>query len=459
MLDNYSAELIFILLSATTALSVAGSIVLYRRTRLLSFPLGIFFTYYWSLRGAWFITFDELGFESDLTYHYLFEKLFPLRIDQNYVWAITYYCCFILTLQAVLIYLLRPKPITEKNDSPFLMTIHHGKLLLACLLGFAGSFLIFGEQLDLAASSGLSGYMVTRTSENELFTLASFLNRIASIPLGIGFAVFCSGLTPRYIASNSRSRRYFISYLLLGGSFFIFASSLGNKNELLVSLISGVLFYVVNCRRPKYFTLGLMGVVGLLFISAIDILRGIPLADWPHEVTLELLLSAWQIPLHSNEMFGAHLSMYGVLMYEVPIKFGYSIYSIFLSIIPRILWSDRPPDIYFHYADSVRAVEGQGYAIHHATGWYLNFGPAGIFIGAFILAFVWAKLTNGFFNCKTAKTRLRQLFFLIVPWTFVAGFPLILRAGPEAYKGLFVDCMLAPLIVLYFSVRKSDLQD
>ena len=53
----------------------------------------------------------------------------------------------------------------------------------------------------------------------------------------------------------------------------------------------------------------------------------------------------------SNEAFAAHFSMYGVLADAVPPKFGYSLYALVCSVIPRVLWPDRPLDIYFYYSD------------------------------------------------------------------------------------------------------------
>ena len=69
--------------------------------------------------------------------------------------------------------------------------------------------------------------------------------------------------------------------------------------------------------------------------------------------------------------------MYGVLAAGVEPRFGYSLYSLVCSVIPRVLWPDRPRDIYLYYSESVGAIQNQGYSLHHATGWYLNFGYPG----------------------------------------------------------------------------------
>jgi hypothetical protein len=449
-------NIIFIILTTGILFSILLTSRIYIKTRLLGLPLGVLFTYYWSLHGAWFITLDDMGRDSQLSYHYLFEKLFPAYVDTYYFWAITYYTSFLFALQFSLLYFtrnLQPSNTYSPQKAPILL--RHHIVMLVSSAAFVGSYAIFGGDLSNALNSGVSGYATTRSGANELFTLASILNRMTSIPLGIGIAVLFSGGNALCMKSSIIRRWYYPAYALLGASFFIYASALGNKNELLVTLIAGVLFYLSNCPEPRTMRLLFVGIFGMVFISSIDIIRGIPIQDWSHELSLSRILSAWEIPLHSNEMFGAHLSMYGVLAYEVPIQFGYSLYSVICSIIPRIFWEDRPPDIYYHYAESVRAIEGQGYAIHHATGWYLNFGFLGIIAGAIFLAYFWIYLTKLFYRQDRIRSPVYRLFSIIAPWTFTAGFPLILRAGPEAYKGIILDCFLAPLIVLFIAMVKQ----
>lgn len=446
------AFIIFLLLAATIFCSFVSSIALLRRTRLFAFPIGIFFIYYWSLRGAWYITIDEIGGDSGLSYQYLFDKLFSFRLDWDYVVSVVYYSLFVVTIQLVLIVRMNKAKTYSAQVGEERYRINHMVLLSITSISFAASYAIFGEDLGIAVEMDRSGYVLTRASNIPLFTTASILNRMACIPLGIGFAVLCSGAEARHIVGSTSWKRYLAPYVFLMSLFFVYASALGNKNELLVALTTGVLFYLINCPRPRKFALLGLALSGMLLIAMIDILRGIPLARWQQEVSFATLADAWQIPFHSNEMFGAHISLYGVLSTETPIKFGYSFYSLACSVVPRFLWPDRPADIYEYYAESVKAVAGQGYAIHHATGWYLNFGVLGIFIGGATLALVWSWLTNGFYTWRKHSSHFTRLFFLLVPWTFVAGIPVLLRGGPEAYKGLIMDCVFAPLLVCFFAV-------
>ncbi len=166
-------------------------------------------------------------------------------------------------------------------------------------------------------------------------------------------------------------------------------------------------------------------------------------------LTRETVGFAAVVPLRSNEMFSVHFSMYGVLAMNVPHTYGSSLWSLILSVIPRVIWPGRPADIYEHYATGVDAVAGQGYGIHHATGWYLNFGLPGVIVGAVVLGCVWA----GSFNRLVTGTGeshgiVSRLVAAIVPWTIVGNMPAFVRAGPEAYKGLVLESLVFPVCVL-----------
>jgi hypothetical protein len=69
------------------------------------------------------------------------------------------------------------------------------------------------------------------------------------------------------------------------------------------------------------------------------------------------------------------------------------------------------------------------------------------------MALVWSA-------CINARRRIRQrtnlpfrLFGVVAPWLFAACLPPMLRAGPEAYKGLIVEGALIPITILIFASR------
>jgi hypothetical protein len=159
-------------------------------------------------------------------------------------------------------------------------------------------------------------------------------------------------------------------------------------------------------------------------------------------------LDAAQFVASSNEAFAAHFSLYGALALNVPLTYGESVLSMLASVIPRFAWPNRPPDIYLHYADSIGVAEGQGFTIHHATGWYLNFGVLGILAGALLWGWVWARCSVAAHPVGPHRSRFWILWGRVLPWMFVASIPMLIRAGLEGYKALLVEAFLLPTVIL-----------
>ena len=136
-----------------------------------------------------------------------------------------------------------------------------------------------------------------------------------------------------------------------------------------------------------------------------------------------------------------------MLRFQVPLTYGASVISLAASIVPRVFWPDRPWDIYPYYAESVQAAGGQGYSLHHAAGWYLNFGAAGVVLGAVVWGWLWASMFNRFHQPHSANTVMR-FFTIRAPWVFVSGIPALIRTGIEGYKGLAIDSFLVPILSL-----------
>ena len=162
-------------------------------------------------------------------------------------------------------------------------------------------------------------------------------------------------------------------------------------------------------------------------IALVDFLRAFPLMglwegiDWWEAVQWVPEIRA------SNEAFGAHLSLYGVLYFHSPLTYGSSLNSLLASVVPRIFWPDRPDDIYSHYAATVGIAEGvgeQGFSIHHATGWYLNFGLPGLLLGAVMWGWVWSRCFNAYVFAGESGTAGR-------------GGSIFLRVGSVGICGLY----------------------
>ncbi|MBX9603853.1 MAG: hypothetical protein K2X35_22795 [Bryobacteraceae bacterium] len=439
-----------VLISLTTiVIALAGA--LWRRTRDVSVLLGSAALYYWSLFGAWGLITDKRGGFSGKNYHYLEQKLFPISLDSAYLETLLLYGGFVIVAQVTLLVLGGRRP----DASRALLDLHHGPVLTVSLAAMLASIWLMRDQLSTAWVLNVSAYHYTRFQGDALYTLRQLLNRVALIPAAITFAVLMAGGGSRYFRSHGR-RWHLAAYGFLFFGMGAFTFVLGNKNEVLVALLCGCLVYIHGSVRPNLGAAAMAGAAGMWFLYLIDYFRATPIASLTGTVTANIRSTSGvaQFVSSSNEAYGSHFSLYGVLSSDVPLQFGYSIYSLLCSVVPRILWPDRPSDIYEYYTRMVGAMSGQGYSVHHATGWYLNFGMAGVLLGGAVLGGAWAFCLNAWRSQRVSSPLIMQLFSILAPWLFAANLPPLIRAGPEGYKGLIVDCMVVPLLTLALASRR-----
>jgi hypothetical protein len=444
----------FALLVIATTVIVVLAAALYRKRRDAGTLVGIAALYYWSLFGAWFIVIDKTGGFSGKNYQYLEGKLFSIALDRDYLIALGLYAGFIILVELTLLVVVRPLK-QDRSAAPLLL--RHGPILWIGLAAGAGSFLLVADKLGAAWTLNASAYIYTRSETDAWFTLHQVLNRVALIPPAIGLAVLAAGQRSRGLVSI-RQRYTLPAYLALLAGMIAFTFILGNKNEVLAALVAGVLAYLGLVRKPNWIRAGPVLAGGLWLLYAIDFFRSVPLAGLGDAVRGRAgeATGVARFLTSSNEAYGAHFSMYGVLAGNVEPRFGYSLYSLACSVIPRVLWPDRPRDIYLYYSQSVGAIQNQGYSLHHATGWYLNFGYAGVALGAMVMGLVWAYCLNA--HRRTRPGYLFRLFATVAPWLFVACLPPLIRAGPEGYKGFLIEGVLIPVGVLACSCRPKKMR-
>jgi hypothetical protein len=440
----------FTLLGAATLVIAALAAALYAQRRDVGLVVGIAALYYWSLYGAWSIVIDKTGGFSGQHYQYLEAKMFPIALDGRYLLTLALYSGFIILVELTMLAALsrrRERPIPR-------LVLRHEAILLAGFAAAVGSYLIIRDQLSVAWATHTSAYWYTRSENDQWFTLHQVLNRVALIPPAIGMATLAAGRGSRFFVNVAR-RYTWAAYVLLAAAMGAFTFVLGNKNEVFTALLTGVLAYVGSVRRPRWWMVGVVVAAGVWFLASVDFFRATPLSrigaavlargqdtdDVSHFVTT------------SNEAFAAHFSLYGVLAAGTAPKFGYSLYSLACSVVPRVLWPERPHDIYLYYSESVGTIQNQGYSLHHATGWYLNFGYAGIALGAIVLGLIWTACLNARQRIRRRSGMLYRLFAIIAPWVLVAGLPPLIRAGPEGYKGLVIESFLIPLAILLAACR------
>ncbi|MFN8582190.1 MAG: hypothetical protein U0163_14605 [Gemmatimonadaceae bacterium] len=438
-----------LVLAAETAGAVMLAWALTVRTRSVAPGIGLALIYYFSLLGAWFVITDLSGADNSrlgFTYYYLFDRLFDVALDRDYFNALLLHGLFLTTIGVTLLVTMRRFELAE--DRVARVAIAHGRVIAASAVAGALAYALVRDQLAEAASGGLSAYVLTRANESDpVFSIGAVLSRMALVPASLGVAIWWSGTDARLIRGAHNGRAALVGYVVVLAALYAMSVALGNKNELLFSLLSGGLFYLVNARRPRRLRLVVLGGTAVVAIAMIEILRAVPIALVLDALSRENIVLAALGPLQSNEIFAAHFSMYGVLHYRLPYTWGASLVNLAVSVVPRVLWPSRPPDVYSYYATNVGSLEGQGYTIHHDAGWYLNWGVPGVVVGACVLALVWSAAHNAVLR-PTARRSLREIFVCIAPCTMVAGLPALLRGGPEAYKGLVINSFLVPTIVL-----------
>jgi hypothetical protein len=437
----------YAVLIAATAIIGVLTLAMWMKTGSLAFPIGVALLYYWTLFGAWFIVDDLLGGNTGMQYQYYFYKLFPVRLDDDYFWTLVLYATFIVVIQLAVLHFVR----TPHGDGPVTapVIISHAKILL--FSGAAGlvAYLLVRNSLASAAAWNRSGYAYVRYDQSvRFFTVHQLLNRVAILGICIGATIFVAGKKARYIVGGNAQWFTLACYLVMLGALVHFNLLLGNRYEIANSVIAATLFYLANDRRPSKALLAGICFLALVAVGYVGYTRGYGGEDVLLNGDIASVVSkSLNENVVSNEPFEAHLSLYGVMHKNVPITYGTSFLSLAASVVPRNFWPTRPDSIYIYYIRAVGAPDTQGYNIHHATGWYLNFGVPGVIAGALLFGWFWALLFNKLHSDLTDKPHVVRVFSILAFSTYTAAIPAIVRAGIEGYKTVALEALLFPTIL------------
>jgi hypothetical protein len=443
-------------LGLVTAAIAALAGLLFLKTRHLGFPVGIALLYYWSLYGAWSIVTDRIGGDSEKKYDYLTERMFPVDLDEHYMSALVLYAGFILLIEMTLLWSVTTGANVGPRRRGRPIWISHTAIFIMAAVSLLGSLGIMAEQLTSATEMNISAYVATRGglgAYHPLFTIHQLLNRTAIFGLAIGLAVYLAGEKGVFLrGSSSVAAGFAYAGLLL--LTFGFLAMLGNKNELFSALILGGVFYTTNTRHINWKSAMPIGIVAFLAIGAINFLRSLPvLALLDSETWWEAIAQAPEIR-SSGEAFAAHFSLYGVLYFHAPLTYGASFVMLATSLVPRFYWGERSLGTYVDYAEALSIYEGptgEAYTVHHATGWYLNFGLWGLIAGALLLGAIWAICYNAHCRAKIGDRGWRSMLAVIAPAGFVSFIPPLVRAGPETYKGMIIEAFIIPTVIILFT--------
>lgn len=451
-----------VVLLLSSVLIIFLAILIYTKTRNISLIAGIFFIYYFTLLGGVVIVLDKINNDMfkdvGMNYYYLFDKMYDIYLDEDYLFALIIYSLFILTIELTLLLFTKTGKVSDYLFRANRIRISHYKLIILCFVFFLVSLFITGSYLVEAFASGTAAYTLIRYSEEAIpfYTIHQIFIRMAVFSLPIGIVVQLSGNNGKFfIAEDSKYAP--LLYSVLGCALLIYLALLGNRNELMVAMSTGILFFFANNNKK----IGLLKtiLVMMLFLSILGVIaamRGTNPMEYGSSLSPEFILGGVLNAVTSNEIIAAHMSMYGALRFDIPLVYGSSLISLIASVIPIIFWPGRPQDIYWHYFNHIPATPGQGYVIHHATGWYLNFGIIGVVIGSIVIGVLWSKCYNSVWYINKSSRNYINILRVLSPYLFVGAMLPLLRGGLEGYKAVVIEHFIIPILVVSWSCLKHE---
>lgn len=447
-----------ILLSVITIIALILGFLIYKRTKSFAIIIGYLLIYYWTFNGAWLFVLDVLsGFQGKdlgLTYYIIEKKMFPLNLDGDYFLAILYYGMFFLSLQLTMLWVLyKRKNVTLHPVLPIQLSSR--RLLLISVVALVLSYICIHHKVMEGIATQTSIYYMVRLTPNRFNTLHMIFCAISVFTVYFTLVIYISAKSKYFILTNSRT---YIGVLIALQIFIIsvYFIIIGNKHDLMFAGIFGFVFYFANTYKFQWKKIVLFIAIIVLPLMTTDFFRGIPLLNYVSkdadaESYTTKKLPAFTNVLFNNEMFYAHFSMYGSLSHDIQTTHGKSLVSLAESMIPRVIKPNRVEDVYQYYARSIHAKEGQGYTIHHATGWYLNFGIIGLILGGMLLGFVWAMLIKMNAALSIVKRKFLLILFIMGPSLLVAFLPNFIRMGIEVYKPFIFEALLIPAFIVYLA--------
>lgn len=440
-----------------TAGVVALTYLLWQRTRDPGFVIGAAALYYWSIYGAFVFLGDQLHHVELPRYEWVIASTFPIAVDDDYFSTIAYFCTFVISALLCALVLTKPRERFLPLEAPEPLSVSHPRIVFLGLASLVAAYILVRNDFAAAALQDMSIYTATRAGEaNQTYSVRMIIHQvliqIACGTIAIGAAVYLSGGSASVLTQNRRRSTTALIYMVSATITIGFCVLLGRKNELVFGVLLGLLIYFQNHPRPRFLLTGMLAIFAVLILGIIDAIRGLSIATLltGNEITVGEILAQALAALSSNESVGSHFSLYGAVHWHTKPTYGTSILSLAASVIPRFVWMDRPGDIYAYYAQALDLPTDVGYSIHHATGWYINFGSLGVLLGGMALGVIWAALWNSRPKVTRAKPHsLRRCLSVVAFAGFTASMPMLLRAGIEAYKGVIMLGVVFPALLLW----------
>ena len=451
-----------ILLALTTAASVFLQYKIWRQTKSYVLLLPTLVIYYWSMMGGWAVTIDLLSGNAleNVGFHYYsyFDKLFPIELNGSYFFSLCMFSLFLLVFQLGVLVVVRKAPSGSSQQLQPIPILNHWILISLAVIMAIISYFFIRAQIGEAISNHESLYIYLSQHAGRYYSLYQITKSASLFLVLFGISLMMSQREGVRFRGNY-SKALVVTYVVVLFVLLTYSALIGSRNDLLFAFLFAIVFYVTNAKKVSLYRIGLQlgGLAAIIVI--IEMTRALPLLDYlglstgpgiPTEQVVQKLsfTSSVLSLLASNEMFAGHMSMYGAVYYDVPFTYGGSFNYLLHSMIPRIIEVTRPIDSYQHYASAIHYTGVQGFTINHATGWYVNFGAAGVAMGALFLG-----LLIGYAFRAQARVSASKGFLYIVQTILVlciaAFFPALIRTGPEGYKALFFEAILIPSLLVY----------
>ncbi len=441
----------YLVLALSTATIAALAVAVWKKTRQFAFLLGFGFLYYWSLYGGWLVVNRGMGADRSYRFEYMFYRLFPVYLDEYYLAALILYALFIVTVQITVLVVARG-PVHAAHAPATRVVVSHPVLLTIAGLCTVGAYALAWRAIGMALAAGTSAYgALTVPGLVPLGTVYQMLHQSGLTFALLGATIYLCGDRARYIVGRRGLNA--LGYLVVLGALGTLSVVMGNRSMLVFAASGAALFYLVNAERPSRALIGGVVAAGIVSMSLLGIFRGAGgLRDLGGQGLVGKVRYVVTDALTQDvEPFAAHASMYGTLQKHVPLTYGVSFLWLVTSPIPAVIRPALVPVSYQHYAEHVGAFQDQGFTLHHATGWYINFGVPGVILGAVVLGWIWAALFNRFCAVAHSRSHLGRVFSTVAFWSLTAFLPILIRGGPEGYKGAAVEAMLAPTLMMFAS--------
>jgi hypothetical protein len=440
----------YAVLTIATLTVLMFSAAVWRKTRQPAFMVGFAFLYYWSLYGGWLVVNRAMGSDRAYRFEYLFYKLFPVYLDQDYLWSLVLYSIFVITVQMVVLRVAR-RPLLHSDTPETATPVSHFRIVTIAALLLAGAYYLVWDVVTGAAGAGQSAYGGEAVANLRFLSVYQLLHEAAGALVLLGACIAVSGSRARFIAGTRRAQP--LAYAVVIAASVTLTMAMGSRNMLVFAIVAAALFYTVNSPKPSRTLLATSAVAAVAGMALVGVLRS---TSGSRELGSEDLAGRIRYVVGETlsqdvEAFAAHASMYGALQKDVPLTYGASFVWLASSVLPGAIRPAVVPLAYEHYATHVGASQGQGFTLHHATGWYINFGLPGVVAGAAVLGWIWASLFNAFIGSAGRGSHAGRMAAMVMFWTFTGYLPILIRSGIEAYKGVLVEGLLFPTMLMVVS--------